>query len=59
VPRSTGQGHLILLLVIVLLVLVPGQLPETGAAIGRGMHDCRAAVQGQQPRPQDEDGTRR
>ena len=56
---ALSPWHLILLLAIVLLVLGPGKLPETGAAIGRALHEFRHAVDGTPPPPPDEDGTRR
>jgi len=45
--------HLTLLLVIVLLVVGPGKLPETGAAIGTAMRDFRDALEGRAPPPSD------
>ncbi|MGO9180787.1 MAG: glycosyltransferase [Candidatus Limnocylindrales bacterium] len=51
--------HLVLLVAIVLLVLGPGKLPETGAAIGRAMREFRNAVEGTWPPSPDGDGTRR
>jgi len=36
--------HLIIVLVIALLVIGPGKLPETGAALGRAIRDFRQAV---------------
>lgn len=51
--------HLVLLVAIVLLVLGPGKLPETGAAIGLAIREFRNAVEGTQPRSPDGDGTRR
>ncbi len=41
--------HLIIVLVIALLVIGPGKLPETGAALGRAIRDFRQAVDGTQP----------
>ena len=38
--------HLILILVVALLVIGPGKLPETGAALGRAIRDFRHAVDG-------------
>lgn len=38
--------HLIIILVVALLVLGPGKLPETGAALGRAIRDFRNAVSG-------------
>ncbi len=38
--------HLLLLLVIVLLVLGPGKLPETGEAIGKAIRSFREAAEG-------------
>ncbi len=38
--------HLIIILVIALLILGPGKLPETGAALGRGIREFRHAVDG-------------
>ena len=39
-------AHLILILVIALLVLGPGKLPEAGAALGRGLREFRDAMNG-------------
>jgi sec-independent protein translocase protein TatA len=36
--------HLVIILVVALLVLGPGKLPETGAALGRAIRDFRRAV---------------
>ena len=38
--------HLIIILVIALLILGPGKLPETGAALGRAIQEFRHAVDG-------------
>ena len=36
--------HLIIVLVIALLILGPGKLPETGAALGRAVRDFRRGM---------------
>ncbi len=36
--------HLIFILAIALLVIGPGKLPETGAAVGRAIREFRQAV---------------
>jgi sec-independent protein translocase protein TatA len=36
--------HLIIVLVIALLILGPGKLPETGAALGKAMREFRGAM---------------
>ncbi|HET9614746.1 MAG TPA: twin-arginine translocase TatA/TatE family subunit [Candidatus Limnocylindrales bacterium] len=41
-----SPAHLILILVVALLVIGPGKLPETGAAVGRAMREFRRAVDG-------------
>lgn len=38
--------HLVIVLVVALLVLGPGKLPETGAALGRAIREFRSAVDG-------------
>jgi sec-independent protein translocase protein TatA len=38
-----GPAELILLLVIVLIILGPGRVPEIGNALGRGMREFRKA----------------
>ncbi len=38
--------HLILILLIALLVIGPGKLPETGAALGHAIRDFRQAMDG-------------
>ena len=41
--------HLLLILAVALLVLGPKRLPEAARAIGRGLHDFKSAVSGEQP----------
>ena len=43
---SLSPWHLILLLAVVLLVVGPGRLPETGAAVGRALRDLKSALAG-------------
>jgi sec-independent protein translocase protein TatA len=38
--------HLIIILVIALLILGPGKLPETGAALGHAIREFRHAADG-------------
>ena len=38
--------HLILILAVALLVIGPGKLPETGAALGRAIREFRDATDG-------------
>jgi sec-independent protein translocase protein TatA len=45
---ALSPWHLVLILAIALLVLGPGKLPETGAAIGKAMRDFRAAMDGKE-----------
>lgn len=40
--------HLLFILIIALLVLGPGKLPQTGAALGRATRDFRAALDGKE-----------
>jgi sec-independent protein translocase protein TatA len=54
---SLSPWHLILLLAIVLLVVGPGRLPETGAAIGRALRDFKSALAGSTDEPAGHDGT--
>jgi sec-independent protein translocase protein TatA len=44
-------AHLILILVIAVLVLGPGKLPEAGAALGRGLREFRDAMNGSERTP--------
>ena len=37
-------AHLVLIVVIALLVIGPGKLPETGAAIGKAMREFRHSL---------------
>lgn len=39
-------AHLVIILVIALLVIGPGKLPETGAALGRAIRQFRDAADG-------------
>lgn len=41
---SLSPVHLIIVLVIALLILGPGKLPETGAALGKAIREFRQAV---------------
>jgi sec-independent protein translocase protein TatA len=41
-----SPAHLVLILVVGLLVLGPGRLPEAGAALGRGLREFRDAMNG-------------
>ena len=41
---AISPAHLIIVLVIAVLVIGPGKLPETGAALGRAMKDFRSAL---------------
>ena len=43
--------HLIVILVIALVVLGPGRLPETGAALGKALRGFRQAVSGEEASP--------
>ena len=43
--------HLIAILVVALLILGPGKLPETGAALGRAIREFRHAVDGTDDTP--------
>jgi sec-independent protein translocase protein TatA len=43
--------HLILILAVALLVIGPGKLPETGAALGKAMREFRDAMNGVEPTP--------
>ncbi len=36
--------HLIIVLVVALLILGPGKLPETGAALGKAVRDFRRGM---------------
>ena len=38
--------HLVIILVVALLVIGPGKLPETGKALGNAIRDFRHAVSG-------------
>ena len=38
--------HLIVVLVVALLILGPGKLPETGAALGKAVREFRHAIGG-------------
>ncbi len=44
--------HLIVILVIALLVLGPGKLPESGAALGKALRGFRQAMSDDEANPQ-------
>jgi sec-independent protein translocase protein TatA len=57
-PWGITPAHLVILLVIVLIIVGPGKLPDTGAAIGKAlrgfkneMDDPNQAAAAQQPIP--------
>jgi sec-independent protein translocase protein TatA len=43
-PLGLTPAHLVIILVIVLIVVGPGKLPETGAAIGKALRGFKEAV---------------
>ena len=45
-PWGLTPAHLIIILIIVLIVVGPGRLPETGAAIGKAIRGFRDAADG-------------
>jgi len=55
---ALSPWHLLLILAIALLVLGPGKLPETGAAIGKAMRDFRTAMDGKELPPSDQSDSR-
>lgn len=48
---ALSPAHLIIILIVVLLVIGPGKLPETGAALGRAIREFRGAVDGKSEDP--------
>ncbi|NPV26351.1 MAG: twin-arginine translocase TatA/TatE family subunit [Firmicutes bacterium] len=42
-PFSVGPWELILILLIVLIIVGPGKLPQVGGALGRGLGEFRKA----------------
>jgi len=45
-PWGLTPAHLIIILVIVLIVVGPGKLPDTGAAIGKALRGFKDAMDG-------------
>ncbi len=45
-PWGLTPLHLIVILIVVLIVVGPGRLPETGAAIGKAVRGFRDAMEG-------------
>lgn len=43
-PFNIGPGELILILLLALIVLGPGKLPEVGSALGRAIREFREAA---------------
>ena len=43
-PFNIGAPELILILIIALIVVGPGKLPDVGAALGRGIREFRKAA---------------
>ncbi|MEW5991216.1 MAG: twin-arginine translocase TatA/TatE family subunit [Chloroflexota bacterium] len=43
-PFNIGPGELIIVLVIALLVIGPGKLPEVGSALGKSIREFRRAA---------------
>jgi sec-independent protein translocase protein TatA len=48
-PWGLTPAHLIILLVIVLIVVGPGKLPDTGAAIGKALRGFKDSMDGNEP----------
>jgi sec-independent protein translocase protein TatA len=46
-----SPAHLILILAVALIVVGPGKLPETGAALGRALRELRQAMDGKDDQP--------
>ena len=51
-----GPTELIIILVVALVIIGPGKLPELGSALGRGIRDFKKSVSGDEeekaPAPQ-------
>jgi sec-independent protein translocase protein TatA len=43
-PFNLGPGELLLILLLALIVLGPGKLPEVGSALGRAIREFRQAA---------------
>ena len=43
-PFNIGPGELILVLIIALIIVGPGKLPDVGAAIGKSLREFRRAA---------------
>ena len=43
-PFNLGPGELIIILVIALLILGPGKLPDVGSALGKSIREFRKAA---------------
>jgi sec-independent protein translocase protein TatA len=43
-PFNIGPGELIIVLIIALIVVGPGKLPDVGAAIGKSLREFRRAA---------------
>jgi sec-independent protein translocase protein TatA len=41
---ALSPTHLIIILIVALLILGPGKLPETGAALGKAMRELRRSM---------------
>ena len=53
-----GPTELIIILVVALVIVGPGKLPELGGALGRGIRDFRKSVSGDEekaPAPQEQE----
>jgi sec-independent protein translocase protein TatA len=48
-PWGLTPAHLIVILVIVLIVVGPGKLPDTGAALGKALRGFKEAMEGTEP----------
>ncbi|HYU21010.1 MAG TPA: twin-arginine translocase TatA/TatE family subunit [Chloroflexota bacterium] len=52
---SVGAPELIVVLVLALFVFGAGKLPEVGSALGKGIREFRAAVEGESSKKPKED----
>lgn len=49
---AVSPAHLIIVLVVALLILGPGKLPETGEALGKAVREFRRAISDEPTAPQ-------
>ena len=53
ITQLLTPSHVAILLLVLLLIFGPTRLPQTGRALGRGLHEFKEGIAGRETRTQD------